>query len=80
LISLLQPVFYNQTELGALGRAVLGTVSKFDTIEVLAKRRRNLIMFILANALFITVGFALIYIHSKGILILSTLQLKVMAL
>jgi hypothetical protein len=37
-------------------------------------------MFILANALFITVGFALIYIHSKGILILSTLQLKVMAL
>jgi polysaccharide chain length determinant protein (PEP-CTERM system associated) len=80
LISLFQPVFYNQTDLGALGRAVLGTVSKFDTIEVLAKRRQNLIMFILANALFITVGIALIFVHSKGILILSALQLKVMAL
>jgi polysaccharide chain length determinant protein (PEP-CTERM system associated) len=80
LISLLQPVFYNQTELGALGRAVLGTVSKFDTIEVLAKRRRNLFMFISANALFVTVGIALIYLHSRGILILSTLKLEVMAL
>jgi len=80
LISLLQPVFYNQTELGALGRAVLGTVSKFDTIEVLAKRRRNLFMFISANALFVTVGIALIYLHSRGILILSTLPLDSMAL
>jgi polysaccharide chain length determinant protein (PEP-CTERM system associated) len=80
LISLLQPVFYNQSDLNMLGRAVLGTVRKFDTVEVLAKRRRNLVMFILANSLFVSVGIALIYVHSKGILILSTLQLKVMAL
>lgn len=80
LISLFQPVFYNQQELSThLGRAVLGTVSKFDTHDVLAKRRRNLLLFFLANLLFLVVGIALIYVHSKGILILSALQLKVMA-
>jgi polysaccharide chain length determinant protein (PEP-CTERM system associated) len=80
LMSLFQPVFYNQTELGALGRAVLGTVSKFDTVDVLAKRRRNLIMVILVNMLFVTVGIAFIFLHSKRIIILDVLQSKVMAL
>jgi len=81
LISLIQPVFYNQKDLGAaLGRAVLGTVNKFDTTEVLSKRRRNLMMFALANLLFVVVGVALIFIHSRGILILSTIQTKVMGL
>lgn len=80
LISLFQPVFYNQTELSSLGRAILGTVSKFDTAQVLAKRRRNLIMFILVNTLFLAVGLGLIFLHIKGILILSKLQLMVMAL
>lgn len=81
LISLFQPVFYNQQELATgLGRAVLGTISKFDTLEVLSKRRKNMTMFIMANMLLVTVGIAFIFIHSKGILILSAVQMKVMAL
>ncbi len=81
LISLLRPVFYNQNELGTvLGYPVLGTVNKFDTAEVLSKRRRNLLMFSLANVLLVATGAVLIFVHSKGVLILSALQLKVMAL
>ena len=80
LISLFQPVFYNQRELSSLGRAILGTVSKFDTVQVKAKRRRNLVMFILVNTLFLVVGLGLIFLHIKGIFILSKLQLMVMAL
>ncbi len=81
LISLFQPVFYNQDELGAgLGCAVLGTISKFDTQAVLSKRRRNMAMFFMANLLLIIVGVIFIVIHSKGGMILSTFQMKVMAL
>ena len=81
LISLFQPVFYNQTELSnQLGRAVLGTISKFDTPEVLAKRRKNQLMFLLANIALLFVGVTLIYIHSKGTLILSELHLMALAL
>ena len=81
LISLFQPVFYNQKDLGtSLGRAVLGTINKFDTTEVLSKRRRNLMMFALANLFFVLAGVVLILIHSRGILILSTIQTKVLGL
>ncbi|MCP4432973.1 MAG: hypothetical protein GY806_18525 [Gammaproteobacteria bacterium] len=81
LLSLLRPVYYNQNDLSAAFEyPILGSVNKFDTAEVLSKRRKNLFMFSLANALYVTVGVALIFIHSKGVLILSTLQLKVMAL
>ena len=81
LISLFQPVFYNQHELGTgFGYAVLGTISKFDTHAVLSGRRRNLAMFFIANMLLVTVGVIFMVIHSKGVLILSTIQMKVMAL
>lgn len=81
LISLFQPVFYNQHELGTgLGYAVLGTISKFDTHAVLSSRRRNMAMFFMANMLLVTVSVIFMVIHSKGVLILSTIQMKVMAL
>lgn len=67
LISLFQPVFYNQNELSStIGYAVLGTVSKFETDEVVGKRRKNLVLFATANFLFVTVGGILMFIHSKG--------------
>ncbi len=81
LISLFQPVFYNQQELAAgFGCAVLGTISKFDTQAVLSSRRRNMAMFFLANMLLVVAGVIFIIVHSKGVLILSTIQMKVMAL
>jgi len=81
LISMFQPVFYNQQELAkGLGRAVLGTISKFDTPEVLSMRRRNMTMFFVANMLLVTTGVVFIFMHSRGILILSAVQSKVMAL
>ncbi len=81
LVSLFQPVFYNQHELGVgLGCAVIGTISKFDTQAVLSKRRRNMVMFFVANMLLVTAGVIFMAIHSKGVLILSTIQMKVMAL
>ena len=81
LLSLFRPVYYNQSDLSAAFKyPVLGTINKFDTADVLFKRRKNLFMFSLANALFVTVGIALIFVHSKGVLIFNTLQLKVMAL
>ena len=80
LISLFQPVFYSQQELAPLGGNILGTIPKFDTLDVLKKRRKNLLLFLLANLLFLVVGSTLIYMHSQGIFILSALQLKAMAL
>lgn len=81
LISLFQPVFYTQQELATgFGLPVLGTINKFDTPAVLSKRRWNLNIFLFANMLLVTAGVGFIYVHSKGVLILSTLQMKVMAL
>jgi polysaccharide chain length determinant protein (PEP-CTERM system associated) len=79
LISLLQPVFYNQKDLMKyIGGSVLGGINKFDTPRVLSKRRRNVILFGVANLLFVSAGGVLIYLHYEGTLILSRLHQMVM--
>ena len=79
LISLFQPVFYNQKDLTKhIGRAVLGAVSKFDTPNVLSKRRKSKVLFVFANLSFLCAGGLFIFLHSKGMLILSRLQTMVM--
>lgn len=79
LLSLLQPVFYNQRDLMTqLGRSVLGTVSKFDTPNVVSRRRKNVVLFGAVNLLFLVAGGVLIYLHHEGVLILSRLQTLVM--
>ncbi len=75
LLSLMKPVFYNAKDLREFtGLAVLGAVTKFDTDAVLSKRKRNVYLFIFANILLVMVAVVAIYIHSKQIPILSTLQ------
>ena len=79
LISLMQPVFYNQRELmKIIGGSVLGGISKFDTPDVLRKRRLNVFLFSIANLLFFGTAGVLIYLHIEGVLILSSLQMMVM--
>jgi polysaccharide chain length determinant protein (PEP-CTERM system associated) len=79
LVSLFQPVFYTPSDLKTyMDLPVLGGVAKYDTDEVLSKRRRNLILFFAANLLFIGTGAMLIYLHHQGVLILSSLQMMVM--
>jgi hypothetical protein len=79
LLSLFQPVFYNQKDLTrCIARAVLGAVSKFDTPNVLSRRRKNLVLFVFANLSFLCAGGILIFLHAQGMLILSRLQIMVM--
>ncbi len=79
LISLFQPVFYTPGDLKTyMNLPVLGGVAKYDTDEVLRKRRWNLFLFFAANLLLVASGAVLIYLHSQGMLILSTLQMLVM--
>jgi polysaccharide chain length determinant protein (PEP-CTERM system associated) len=80
LISLLQPVFYTSSELKSFfDYPILGGVHKYDTDEVLYKRRRNLVFFLTANFFLIVTGAVLIYFHSQNVLILSTMQSLVIA-
>lgn len=74
LVSLLQPVFYNQIILArAIDRPVLGAVSKFDTANVLAKRSKDLVVFgTVVTAFFVMVG-TIIILHSRDVLIFSWL-------
>lgn len=79
LISLAQPVFYNSSELKNYTElAVLGSVMKFDTKDVLTKRKRNLFLFVVANLLLILTAGILIYLHSRGVLLLSSLEIMVL--
>ena len=72
LMSLFQPIFYNQKELGSsLGRAVLGSISKFDTPLVLYKRRFNIFIFLILNLLLIITTAFLAYFHHQGGLIIN---------
>lgn len=78
LIALFQPVFYSPLDLkNFVDLPILGAVSKFDTEEVLAKRKRNLFYFSMANLIFVAMGIVLIFIHSRGILILSSIKSQV---
>lgn len=75
LISLFQPVFYNQKDLrNFFDNAVLGAISKFDTAKVISKRRRNLLFFSVANVFLVTVVLAIMVVHMKGINILRTVK------
>ncbi len=79
LFSLAQPVFYNSAELKRYAEIpVLGSVMKFDTKEVLSQRRKNLMLFALANLLLIITAGILIYLHSRGVLLLSSLETMVL--
>jgi polysaccharide chain length determinant protein (PEP-CTERM system associated) len=81
LISLFQPVFYNTADLRKYtDNAVLGAISKVDTAQVLSQRRRNLMFFASANVVFLVMGGILTLLHSRGILILSDLQIRLMGL
>lgn len=81
LISLFQPVFYNSADLRKYTEhAVLGAISKIDTAQVLSQRRRNLMFFASANVIFLLVGGFLTVLHSRGMLILSDLQIRLMGL
>jgi polysaccharide chain length determinant protein (PEP-CTERM system associated) len=75
LLSLLQPVIYNQKDLmRQIGGSILGAVSKFDTPNVLSKRRKNAFVFGLANLVFLCAGGVMIFLHYQGMLILSRIQ------
>ncbi|MEM7299043.1 MAG: hypothetical protein AAF391_12350, partial [Bacteroidota bacterium] len=68
LISLLQPVFYNQRDVrGVLSTPILGSIRKFDTPWVLKKRRFNIFMFALVNFALVVLAGYLIYLHSKDV-------------
>jgi polysaccharide chain length determinant protein (PEP-CTERM system associated) len=72
LMSLFQPIFYNQKGLGnSLGRAVLGSISKFDTPSVLYKRRFNVLIFSILNLLLIITAVFFAYFHNQGALLLN---------
>jgi polysaccharide chain length determinant protein (PEP-CTERM system associated) len=80
LLSLAKPVFYNTKDLrDYTGLPVLGSVMKFDTDKVLTKRRRNIYLFVLANILLVAVTAIIMYLHSQHVLILSSLQIKLMS-
>ena len=75
LISLFQPVFYNQNDLrNFFDNAVLGAIRKFDTVEVLSKRRRNFLLFSAANVFLVSVVVVIMFVHGKGVNILSLVK------
>jgi polysaccharide chain length determinant protein (PEP-CTERM system associated) len=79
VISLFQPVFYNINDLKKfVDLPILGAVRKFDTEEVLGKRRKNLFYFSLANLLFLCVAGVLILLHRNNILLLSSIKTMVL--
>ncbi len=81
IISLFQPVFYNTSDLkNFVDLPILGGINKFDTDEVLSKRRKNLIYFSLANFFFLAVGGVFVFLHSQELLLLNTIQAKVFGL
>lgn len=81
LISLFQPVFYSQNELrNFFDYAVLGAVSKFDTVKVIAKRRANVLLFSFANLLLISTAIMMMLIHNMGFLVYDVFQTRVMGL
>jgi len=70
LISLLNPVFSNQKDLVKyVGGSVLGAVSKFDSPDVLSKRRKDILAFGFMNLFILVCAGYLVYIHSTGALI-----------
>lgn len=75
LISLLKPVFHNIDDLrDYTGMAVIGGVSKFDTVDVLDKRRRDFLVFVGANLVLLFIALVWIAAHAKGYLVVNVLK------
>ena len=75
LISLTQPLIYNTNDLKKItDLPMLGAIVKFDTVEVLSQRRRNLILFITANVTLLLMAAMFMILHMKGILIVSSFK------
>ncbi len=75
LISLLQPVFYTPSDLRQFtDLPVLGAISKYDTEVVMSKRKRNLILFAMANLSIVITTLVFVYIHSQGIQIVNLIK------
>lgn len=79
LISLSQPIIYNSHELKKLTELpILGAVSKFDTAEVLAQRRRNLFLFVLANISLVSMALVFVVLHRNDILVVGFMKQMVL--
>ena len=75
LVSLMQPVFYIQNDIrNVLATPILGSIPKFDTIEVMSKRRRHLMFFAFANICLVGVAGILTYLHMIDISFLSIIK------
>jgi polysaccharide chain length determinant protein (PEP-CTERM system associated) len=75
LISFFQPVFYNVKEIrSVLHTPILGSIRKFDTPQVLRKRRMNLTWFSLANLSLLSLAGFLIHLHHQDESILVLIQ------
>ena len=75
LISLFQPVFYNQNDIrNAMTTPILGSIKKFDTPDVLNKRRRNLALFSSVNILLLCAAGYLIFLHSNDAIIIDRIK------
>ena len=72
LIAMLRPVIYNQRDLVKyIGGSVLGAVSKYDSPDIVSKRRKDIVVFGVTNIFFFLSAGSLILLHSQGISILS---------
>ncbi|MDB4582922.1 hypothetical protein N9164_07205 [Draconibacterium sp.] len=72
LIAMFKPVFYNQRDLMKyIGGSVLGAVSKYDSPNIVSKRRMNIVTFGVSNVFFLVFAGSLVYLHSQGISILE---------
>jgi polysaccharide chain length determinant protein (PEP-CTERM system associated) len=75
LISLFQPVFYNQNDIrNMMTTPILGSIKKFDTPDVLSKRRRNLTLFSSVNILLLCAAGYLIFLHSNDVIIIDRIK------
>jgi polysaccharide chain length determinant protein (PEP-CTERM system associated) len=78
LVSLFQPVFYSQNDMrNTFATPILGSIRKFDTPEVLSKRRRNLALFSIGNTLLICLAGYLMHLHNNNIVISSHLDIVI---
>ena len=76
---MLKPVFYNQRDLVKyIGGSVLGAVGRYDSPNLLSKRRKNIAVFgVVQFIFFLSAGF-LIFLHSQGLFIIEQLKALVM--
>ena len=67
LISFFRPVFYSVSDMrNTFMTPILGSIKKFDTPDVLSKRRRNLALFSIGNTLLIGMAGYFIHLHNSN--------------